>query len=384
MKLIKLKKTITVIVLILASINLNGQKIKDFSYIDKIMLEIPDSLTFSTDKIAKYINSKFSTQNEKIRAVFILIAENIHYDYVNMYSFYLNHDTKKDINQILISRKGICTDYTNLYSEIANNVGVKTYIIKGYTKKKKQINYNPHSWCACKIDSGFYMIDPTWGSGHIENEQYIKEVNNNYFLKDPKRFIKTHIPFDPLWQFMNYPLTKKEFKEGKSKSDNREYFNYNDTLKIYEKQSKLEKLIAANKRIEKNKVTNYIVFNHLYNSKITIGTLLYNKAVNYYNEGVYKLNDYFEYQNNHYIPYKSDKEIKQMLNTIESKFIVSLKQFNEIKHCSGIINNQITHMKKMISFSIDELNEIKDNLEKYLKISKKYRESLARKTSNQN
>ena len=56
------------------------------------MRQIPESSVHSVQGIADYINSRFSTQNDKSRSIFIWIAKNIQYDIGNMFlmNTYLN------------------------------------------------------------------------------------------------------------------------------------------------------------------------------------------------------------------------------------------------------------------------------------------------------
>ncbi len=59
---------------------LDGQKGAEIFPADKIALQVPDSLTTTTSGIAEYINSNFSNQKDKSRAIFIWIANNVRYD----------------------------------------------------------------------------------------------------------------------------------------------------------------------------------------------------------------------------------------------------------------------------------------------------------------
>jgi len=372
-----IKKIVLIILLIGFFIELKAQKSTMFINIDRTMMQIPDSSAFSTQSIAEYINSRFFTQSEKARAVFIWVAENIYYDVDNMYS-----DTTLEIDEVLKTRKGVCSDFANLYSDIANKIGIKTYIITGYTRKNKRINYNPHAWCASMIDSTWYLVDPTWGSGHITDRRYIKEINNDYFMIKPKRFIKTHIPFDPLWQFLNYPITKREFLEGRIKpADEEFFFNFIDTIKIYDKRSEIEQLTNTYIRIKTNGVTSFLDQVTLYHLKLDFYQKrteeLYNLAFKLYYDGMLLSNKYIAYKNNYYLPYKNDSSIKLMLNDIENIFNLSLSRLDEIKNSPSYLKIHISNLYKFINREIASLNEDKKKLEEYLKIAEKYRKSLS-------
>jgi len=376
-------KVKTIVLLIFLQLVFNdiskSQTSKGFIKIDGIILQIPDSLTYSSQDIANYINLNFYSQEEKAIAIFCWIAENIQYDFDNMYAInmYVNSDISSD--ETLKTRKGICTNFSDLYSNIANKVGVKTYVISGYTRNKKLVDPNPHSWCVSMIDSSWYMTDPTWGSGYIQNSHYVKKINKKYFKIKPNRFIKTHVPFDPLWQFLNYPITKQEFHNGMSESINEQtaYFNFVDSIKVYENQSDIEQSFSSSLRIESNGISCYLDYHNLYSIRFNIAKEIHNIALNYYNEGIYMSNEYISYANNYYLPYKSDTEIKQILEDIDYRFNLALKQLEKNENLTLVLENEILHLKKSIIQALFELEKQKNNLDKYLDIAKKYRENLS-------
>src|SRR5689334_12911981 len=67
-----------------------------YAAIDTKALQMPDSVTHSTDGIAAYINAGFNGSREKARAAFIWIATNIQYDLGNMFAidFYQKQEEK--------------------------------------------------------------------------------------------------------------------------------------------------------------------------------------------------------------------------------------------------------------------------------------------------
>jgi len=237
-----------------------------------------------------------------------------------MFSLSENIEPVKNINEILNTREGVCRDYSSLYADICEKVGIKAIVVSGYTKIDNRVIQNPHSWCAILIDSIWYLTDPTWGAGYLENNHFVNKLDNKYFKVEPDKFINSHIPFDPLWQLSYYPITKQEFLKRKPRSKNKNYFNFIDSILIYEKQSKIERLLSSSKRIESNGISNYLDFDNLYHIHLdiknyyqSISKKQYGNALNYYNEGIFLYNEYIEYKNRYYLPYKSDDEIKQML-----------------------------------------------------------------------
>lgn len=366
------------------NISLNAQKNNEYSAIDKVMIQIPDSLTKTTQGIAGYVKMNFSKPNDQSRAIFIWIAKNIQYDIDNMFAINFYQKTNEIIDKVLSTRKGICMSYAELFNEIANKVGVKTYVISGYTKQNGFVDYIPHAWCASTIDSAWFLFDPTWGSGYMQNGKFVKQINNYYYKTKPEQIIKSHMPFDPLWQFLNYPITNQEFYEGKTQINNKkEFFNFVDTLQQFEKQSAIEQLISSSSRIEKNGVKNSLVFDRLqhnkreieyYNNKKIVDN--YNSAVNSFNSGINLLNVFIDYRNKQFTPKRPDAEIKQMVDTVDYLFNQTRLQLNTIKNPDSNLATSITQLNKSLNDTTVNLNDQKAFVDKYLKAGKLYRKTM--------
>jgi len=365
------------------NITLNAQKNNEYTAIDNVIAQIPDSLTKTTKGIAKYVKLNYSKPNDQSRAIFTWIAKNIQYDIENMFAINFYQNTNEIIANVLKTRKGICMSYAELFSDIANKVGIKTYVISGYTKQNGFVDYIPHAWCAALIDSAWFLFDPTWGSGYVQNGKFVKQINNNYYQAKPEQIIKSHMPFDPLWQFLNYPVTNQEFYEGKTQINNKkEFFNFKDTLQVFEKQSEIEQLIASSNRIEKNGVKNSLVFDRLqhnkreieyYNNKKIVDS--YNSAVNSFNKGIDLLNVFIDYRNKQFTPKKPDAEIKQMVDTVDGLFNQTRLQLNTLKNPDSNLATSIMQLNKSLNDATVNLNDQKAFVDKYLNAGK-----LSRKT----
>jgi hypothetical protein len=365
-------------------LGLNAQKTSEIFPVDKIALQIPDSLTKTTSGLAGYINANFSNQTDKSRAIFTWIAKNIQYDIENMFAINFYQNSKEIIDKVLNTKKGICMHYAELFNELAHQVGIKSFVISGYTKQNGFVDYIPHAWCAGLIDSTWYLFDPTWGSGYVQNSKFIKQVNNYYFKTKSDQLIKSHMPFDPLWQFLNYPITNQEFYEGKFQiNKSKPFFNFNDTLSNYEKLSEIEQLQSSSNRIEANGVKNSLIFDRLQHNKREIEYFqnnkiveTFNSATNMYNDGIGQLNAFINYRNNQFTPKKEDSEIRQMVNVAEVSFKNSEDKLKEIKTTDANIARSIMQLEKSIDEATLNLNEQKAFLDKYFSTGKVFRKSL--------
>ena len=377
--------TISIILILITSV-LSAQKIivNEYLSIDKKAIKIPDSLTITTKGIADYINTNFKTNKEKVRAIFIWVASSIEYDIANIYAINFYETKENKINKALKTKKGICENYAALFTDIATGCGITSYIIEGYTKQNGFTDYIPHAWCAAYVDSAWYMFDPTWGSGYLNGGKFYKKINNEYFKTLPSTLIKSHIPFDYLWQFLNYPVTNQEFYEGRITANKaKPFFNYADSITLHESKNHIEQLISAAYRIEKNGLKNAMIFDRLQhikveleNDRVNTSTNLYNVAIVYYNESIRNINNFIQYRNKQFNPLQSDAAIQQMID-------LGVKNIEDAKAKLTAINNPdaatislISNLNKSISDISINIKEQQDFLALYFSKGKAKRKAM--------
>ena len=355
-----------------------------FSAIDKKALQIPDSLTKTADLIAGYITSRFATDKDKSRAIFIWIASNIQYDVDNM--FVVNFYEKKEdkISKPLKTRKGICENYAALFTDICLKSGLKSFVVEGYTKQNGLIDRLPHAWSAARLDGAWFLFDPTWGAGYVKGGKFFKKINDDYYKASPTSLIKSHIPFDCLWQFLNYPITNQEFYEGKTEQNKtKPFFSFTDTLRAYEKQSYIDQLISSARRTEKNGALNALVSDRLQYLKLEIENNrktkivdAYNSAVSDYNYGVNAFNEFIHYRNKQFTPKKTDPEIQHMVDAADRKLKEAKVKLGKISNPDANTTNMIRQLTKSIDDVSSHLTEQQDWLKVYFSKDKSERKSM--------
>ncbi|HTA62291.1 MAG TPA: transglutaminase domain-containing protein [Bacteroidia bacterium] len=345
---------------------------------------IPDSLTYSTEKLAKYFNDNFTTNTDKVRAIYYWIAAHISYDVDNMFAVNLEANKTELIKKTLATQKGICIDYAYLFEDIATRCGVPCISIFGFTKQSGFVDYIAHAWVTAKPDSTWLLYDPTWGSGNIVNRKFVKSINDFYFETKPTEFIKNHMPYDPLWQLLNYPITQDEFfnadlKQNKSKP----YFNFTDTISQYQKLSDIDKDVTALRRIENNGIKNTITFSRVVYLKTEIANFQNNQTVNLYNGAAANYNDagvlfnqYINYKNSQFTPQKPDAQILKMIDTTAKMLNTSQNKLLEIKTPVQNVSSSIITLQKMLTELKGRLDEETKFVNTYVGTPKNKRKAL--------
>jgi len=355
-----------------------------YAAIDKLAQQIPDSVTHTISGLAKQIGSKSKTDAGRIRILFAWIASNIRYDIEKMAGTNFYQDKREVIGYVLKTRRGVCLHYAQLFSETAGLLGIKTYVITGYTQQNGSLDFIAHAWCAAQIDSEWHLFDPTWGSGYIRDSRFVKKINNDYFMVSPDKMIHSHMPFDPIWQFLNYPVTNQEFSNSKTAVDtSKPLFNFRDSLKKYEQLPEIEKLESSFRRMRQNGVTNQLIADKLNHTKEEIDFYYanrnvehFNSAVKSFNEGVTRMNSFIDYRNRQFNPMKTDEEIKLMLSGTDRLLNEALQKLEKISNPDQATAMTMEQLKKSIAESAQNLDEQKAFLDKYLKTGKPFRKTL--------
>src|ERR1017187_5893535 len=331
-----------VIILCLVSFTFiaSAQDVNEYTETDRIALNIPSSKSNSTADIAAYINNHFDTDNKKVRAIYVWVISHIRYSTDSIHRVILNEDREQLVTFAFRRKRGICENFAAIFDDLCRKCGLRSFVVEGYTKQNGSVDKSPHAWCIVFLDNKWSLYDPTWDAGQASSLN--QPLNTIYFKISPPVFIQTHIPFDPIFQLLDYPLTSNEFNNDNIKSKrNTDYFNYADSINVYEKADPLPRYISASLRIEKNGSPNKMTSIKLSQLRFEIeliyqvkDSVLYNDAIADYNNATKMFNDFLIYRNNQFKPAKSDAEVQSIFDDIDKRIALArmkLKEVNQSK-----------------------------------------------------
>ena len=374
----------SIFMLLMVTIFSFGQAKSPYASIDAKMDRMPVDLSNSTLGIAEYINDNFKSENDKVRAVFYWTASNISYDVDNVPSVSYNEVLEDKIKNTLLTRKGVCMHYAEVFNDIANKVGLKSYVVSGYTKQNGKIDVLSHAWCAAKINNEWWLFDPTWGSGYVQNKKFFKKLNNLNYKVTPSQFITSHMPFDYLWQFLNYTVTNQEFIDGKTQQDKtKPNFNFLKQIEEYEHMSELDQSRTALIRIQNNGVKNALIQDMVLFKKNEVANLQNNEAMGKmsaisddYNQAIALFNDFIFYRNNKFKPTLPDEAIKEMIETPKKKILDCQNRIYNIGKYNDNNSENVKSLKKAIVDVLKQIEEQEKFVNGYLSKSKSARKSM--------
>ncbi len=386
-----------ILIAITLSLSISGfaQKAKNpYEAIDRAMLAIPASQTNTTQDIASYVSSHFKTDSDKLRAIFAWTATSIEYDIDKMFLIRFDETEQEKINRAMATHRGVCANYAAIFNDICVKAGLHCYVISGYTKYNGYASYLSHAWCAAAIGNQWYIFDPTWGSGYLSGGKFVKQLDNKYYKVPPAQIIKSHMPFDPMWQFLNYTVSNQEFFDGKTALDRtKPYFSYTDSINAYMQMDSISQLQATARRIEANGVKTSLVYDRLghvkslieYKKKVNENAQYnqnsdtYNSATADYNDCVNAFNDFIKYRNEQFKPSKPDTEIQAMIDLASEKLKSAKTKLKSINNPTGNIGSLKATLWKYLDDLSDRVDEQREFLRSYFPKSKLGRKTMFRK-----
>lgn len=340
----------------------------DYSKVDKQAASAPANLC-TAGEIAAHITRGLKSAEDKTRAIYYWMAHNIRYDVEAMNSNETYNNPQELVDEVLKKRKGLCGHYAELFHAMSKSVGVESYVIPGYTLTYGHFANLSHAWNAVRINSRFYLIDATWAAGHFLNGKYRQKFTDEYFMIIPAEFIKSHIPFDPMWQFLDNPVTHEEVKKKDfSRLGKPGNFNFADSIKLHNSLSKADKYMRENLRIRESGITNALIKEQVTYNAEYVASAKFNDAVELFNNAVADFNTYISSKNTQYKNVGLNKQkVRSMLDDSQKKLESSENLLNSLNTNHSGITEQIKGLKGNINEVKKHIKEENDFIDKYFK-----------------
>lgn len=208
-------RVLALLLLSVAAAEVGYAQANRFERVDAHALAAPVKIHRDVQKLARYLAIPAQTDEEKARAIYRWITQNIAYD---TKSFFDGGIKTYNAQQVLKRRVAICDGYATLFTALGSAMGLEVISVAGYAKgygtgDGHRFPEPNHAWNAVRIGGAWKLIDSTWGSGEISPERsFVRKFKPYYFFTDPEALIFTHLPVEKQWQLVAAPLEKAEFE----------------------------------------------------------------------------------------------------------------------------------------------------------------------------
>ncbi len=212
-----IKLVIRSVVLLMASV-LSAQTSNQWVDTEKKIQAMDSRNTVSIEAVSNYINKHFTNDAERLMAIYYWLGTNIDYDMASLNRPPKDESRIEIIHSTFRNRKGVCEGYAGLMDTLGKLAGIQVHTIYGFTRQQERIDDMPHAWNAAFVDDQWFLFDPTFASGSLVGRRYMRAFDEAWFMVKPEQMIHTHMPYDPIWQFLDEPVTYRSFAAGKPKS----------------------------------------------------------------------------------------------------------------------------------------------------------------------
>ncbi|MCX6288115.1 MAG: hypothetical protein NTY96_13475 [Bacteroidetes bacterium] len=359
---------------------LHAQVIDELKAADVIALNAPDSCQSSVAVLGRYFATAFKDPTFRLRAIYTWTAMKISYDVANMGNVNAATPFNEMVNKTMQTRTAVCQGYASVFKALCDACAIRAYVVNGYTRQNGHINDISHAWIIAGLDSSYYGFDPTWGGGYMSNRNYVKQFNEQFFMIKPQNLIQDHMPFDPMWECLNYPVNNLDFNNAKTiPANGTAFFACTDSINAYLVLGSKEQCLAALRRLEVAGVINNLLMEW---SKYLRGCIanenlnavvseknkyvrMFNDAVTSYNNCIYAFNQYADYWNTQFTPSKAEPEIVGMLDLCYSYLDSCKKNLAEVIAGDPDMKQSTDQLKLAIDVAQDNLDKQKIFLKIY-------------------
>ncbi len=200
---------------------------QDYERVDATIQLYPDRFN-SAEELSRFITRDFSTEEDKVRAIYGWIIQNVAYDPEEYKKFNYNFKNFRERNQkeektrekviirTLQHGVAVCEGYAMLFERLCELQGISNYLVRGDIKSNfndiERPFKNSHMWNVAIIDGESFLFDPTWGAGKYR-EKFVKEPSYYYYKTPPEQMIKSHFPQLQEDTFLLENMSREEFSK---------------------------------------------------------------------------------------------------------------------------------------------------------------------------
>lgn len=171
-----------------------------------------DSLNIAT--ITDTLTYKFAKKEEKARAIFYWVANNISLDLKAA----KGNDRKATVLQIIETRKANSLGFSLLVQEMMSQANIRCLSVDGYVKTEiDDVPDEPNaSWNVVQLGTSpteWYYVDAAMAAGYADKRftTFTKEFTGEFFFSDRVAFNLIHFPDNTAWLLGPGAKSVKEF-----------------------------------------------------------------------------------------------------------------------------------------------------------------------------
>ena len=212
-----MKKIFPLLLIILSAFISHAQP-SAYKSVDAAVEKLGSLSAFNVATIADTITAYFPGSEQKARAIFYWIANNISIDPKAT----KQNDKKNTVPEKVIElRKTTPLGFSLLLQEMCSDVNIRCISVDGYMKYSAEDINQPadevnHSWNVVQLGQSpdtWFFVDACRASGYLDLKMttFTKEFTPGFFFTEKKLFNLANYPDNAAWQLGGGPKALKEF-----------------------------------------------------------------------------------------------------------------------------------------------------------------------------
>ena len=191
---------------------------KNYSVTDALTQKLGALDSLNVARITDTLTRTLGDKEQKARAIFFWIANNIAIDAKAVKS---NDQRKSAPEDVIRLRKATPLGFAKLLQEMSSMVNIRCLVVDGYTKNNVDDINNPadeinHSWNVLQLGQSpdqWFFADTYNASGFTDKKlsSFTPEFTGAYFFADKALFNLDYYPDNSAWQLGGGPKNKKDF-----------------------------------------------------------------------------------------------------------------------------------------------------------------------------
>ena len=212
-----MKKIIFSVILLAVSFGSFAQESK-YKNVDDAVEKLGPLNNFNVAVIADTITAKFTDNEQKARAIFYWIANNIQIDPKGTRQ---NDDKNILPEKVIALRKATPLGFSLLVQEMCSAANIRCLSVDGYVKNyaaeiNEAADEKNYSWNVVQLGQSpetWFYIDAARASGYLDKKSVIftKQFTSEYFFADRKLFNLAYYPDNGAWQLGGGVKNVKDF-----------------------------------------------------------------------------------------------------------------------------------------------------------------------------
>lgn len=180
--------------------------LENFDHVDSVVMSMSTWPQLMTPAVlaSSQIGRKFSDPVDRLRGIFMLCS--IHITYEPNSQGPDSADSITALTRAMQTKRATAYEMAHVVASMCSALNIECKVIRGHYRPTNAVSTGMvHAWNAVNIEGDWRLMDASAASPTFPGA-FEDEINTFYFLTPPAQSIFTHIPMDPLDQFLAPPM----------------------------------------------------------------------------------------------------------------------------------------------------------------------------------